>query len=215
MINNYFLCILLQAVNHPCAKEMFFIDNSIEYLYDIINKNSIEELNNLLQKDPSKAKRLFFYSLFNEKFEIALLLINYIEDVNEKFFLDNCFLQASTQFNDIPTTKKLLSMGANPNPSGQHPLVNAILQNNNEIFDLLLQYGSNIEFSYPYINQANNEIFNKILNNITIENLCMVNFFTKNIERKRKINEIKRKYLEPIFKILKNEDILNHIENYL
>jgi len=213
MINNYFLYLLLEIVNHPCAKEMFFSDEDINFMYNMIDNNNIIELQNLLDKDPTKAKRLFFYSLFHEKSNIAFLLLDYIKDVNEKFFLDNCFLQASTQFNNLETTHKLLKMGADPNPDGHHPLINSI--NNYKMFDLLIKYGSDIKVVFPFINRINNEIFNRILIESSIENLYTINHYNKNIERKKIIKEKINECLYPISELLKKEDIIKHIETFL
>lgn len=212
MHENFYFLILLEILNHPCTEEMYKGD--IRKIYRLIENNQCKKLEEYLEKDKSIVKRLFFYSISLENTESSLIILKHINNVNETFYFDNCYLQASTQFDNIEVTKKLLELGANPNPCGQHPLTNALFHKNEEMINLLLEKGSRIEFLYNYVNQTSENVFERMIKTATLENLYFLKRILTSEQRKEKTQKKIEGGLIPLEKYV-NNDALRKIEEFL
>lgn len=218
------LIVLLAASMHESADEMFFELDNISFVYSIIDDNRYEELERTIQGNHlcrMKVKRLFFYSLSRNKTDCCLVLLKYINNVNEKFFLDNSYIQASTQFNNYDVTERLLEMGSDPNiktMTNEYPILNCVKNSNYNLVDLLIKFGCGVSPLYPLFDtlrdNGRDEHVKKMINKMTFDNLLKYIHTTKYYKEmiNAKINET----IEALSKkTMDNKDVIYEIIKYL
>lgn len=180
-MNAELLYVLTEAAKHKCAEELYFETNNINYIYEIINNDNEISLENLINNDPEckkKIKRLFFHSIFTNSIKCGILLIKHIKDLNETFFMDNCYIQASTEYNCLEITEELLKMGANPNlitTNNCCPIVNAVKNNNTEMVKLLRKYNAIINVLIHFYNDLlkykEKSLIKNVIDTMSLEDL--------------------------------------------
>jgi hypothetical protein len=89
-----------------------------------------------------------------DNIEIAKLLIDHNAKVNEPDVVGNTALHWSVENNNLALSKLLLEKGANPNAYtsyGQPILVKPLLRRQQNLKELLYQYGADLKFAQDYI----------------------------------------------------------------
>lgn len=219
--------IFLTAIKHPCAKEMFFDNDKIEHFYKVIDEDNDKELQQLIKKDPifkKKSKRLLFYSIVNNAVQCGKLIIGHINNVNESFFMENCYIQASTEYNSLKITKELLSRGADPNIVTSNyccPIVNAVKNKNVEMVKLLRQYKASIDILTYFYNELleypDTELIKDVINTMNIQELYIAQKYTNDITLLKYIND----KIDTIWKSIKillpieEEGIMKNIKSFV
>lgn len=191
--------IFLSAIKHTCAKEMFFDNDKIEHFYEVIDNDNSEKLQLLIRKDPifkKKTKRLLFYSITKNAVQCGKLIIEHITNINESFFMENCYIQASTEYNSLEITKILLSKGADPNIITSNyccPIVNAVKNKNIEMVQLLRQYNASIDIlTYFYnvlLEYPDTSLLKDVINTMNIQELYIAKKYTKDTTILKFIND--------------------------
>lgn len=197
------------------------VKHDVNYIYDCILNDKIEMFKNIIKTDPKCRKiikRLIFFSLFEKKTESCILLLQEISNINEKFFMDNCYIQASTEFNNLEVTKYLLEKGAEPNVITTNfmcPIVNAIRHKNDEMVNLLLDYNTYVDiliFVPDDLAKYNNiELTKKV---IDCMNICQLYKFNNNNPIINNYIDERKSIIWKPFGFLPN-DIIKLIEEFI
>ena len=198
---------------------------NMKHVYNLIDDNNFEELNKLVRDDRNtyiSLKRFIFYSLFLNKTECCLVLLNNVEDFDEFFFMGNNYLQASSEFNNFKVTKFLLEKGADPNTVTSNfccPLVNAVKFCNDKMVDILLEHGANVNVLVYFPNEL---LFydRETLTKEVVETMCYkeLSIFSKNFKGTQYsdlINQRKFDCLRPLFLKIPVINLIKYICNYL
>lgn len=200
--------ILSAASKHPCAEEMFFETDKIDYIYDIINNDDHEKLIPLLRDDPfckRKVKRIFFYSIIRNAIQCAPILLKHIKNINERFFLDNCYIQAATEYNRLELTEAILKEGADPNIVTTNyccPISNAVKNQNIAMVNLLRQYGASIDVLVYFYDDLQRypdlSLIKEVIDTMKIEELYAAKKYTDNDNILQYIIEKEKEVWKPI-----------------
>ena len=219
------LFILSAASKHPCAEEMFFETDKIDYIYDIINNDEHEKLSILLQTDPvckKKIKRIFFYSIIRNAIQCAPILLTHIKNINELFFLDNCYIQAATEYNRLEITKIILQEGADPNIVTTNqccPIGNAVRNKNIAMVNLLRQHGASIDvliyFDYDLQRYPDVSLIKDVIDTMTVEELYVAKKYNNYDNMLHYIIEKEKEAWKPLDDVVGIEGIVRMIKSYV